>query len=95
MFEALDIESTTRLRPVPLRNPRFVVDVNLGRLARLLRLLGLDVWWSSAADDPTLVDVSVSKQRILLTRDRGLLKRRAVTHGLFVHSQNPEEQTLK
>ncbi|POX77285.1 Mut7-C RNAse domain-containing protein [Mycobacterium kansasii] len=95
MFEALDIESTTRLRPVPLRNPRFVVDVNLGRLARLLRLLGLDVWWSSAADDPTLVDVSVSQQRILLTRDRGLLKRRAVTHGLFVHSQNPEEQTLE
>ncbi|KZS82038.1 Mut7-C RNAse domain-containing protein [Mycobacterium persicum] len=95
MFEALDIESTTRLRPVPLRHPRFVVDVNLGRLARLLRLLGLDVWWSSAADDPALVDVSVAQQRILLTRDRGLLKRRAVTHGLFVHSQNPEEQTLE
>ena len=44
VFEALDIGSTARLRPVPLRDPQFVVDVNLGRLARLLRVLGFDVW---------------------------------------------------
>ena len=43
MFEAIDIGSTARLRPVPLRDPRFVVDVNLGRLAWLLRLFGFDV----------------------------------------------------
>ncbi|KBG74431.1 hypothetical protein N062_03039 [Mycobacterium tuberculosis MAL010106] len=95
MFEALDIGSTARLRPAPLRNPRFVVDVNLGQLARLLRLLGFDTRWSSAADDPTLADISLGEQRILLTRDRGLLKRRAITHGLFVHSQHPEEQALE
>jgi uncharacterized protein with PIN domain len=95
MFEALDIGSTARLRPVPLRDPRFVIDVNLGRLARLLRVLGFDVWWSSDADDQTLADVSLGQQRILLTRDRGLLKRRAITHGLFVHSDHPEEQTLE
>ncbi|MGV0813743.1 Mut7-C RNAse domain-containing protein [Mycolicibacterium boenickei] len=95
MFEALDIGETARLRPVPLRDPRFVIDVNLGRLARLLRVLGFDVWWSSDADDHTLADISVEQQRILLTRDRGLLKRRAITHGLFVHSQQPEEQTLE
>jgi uncharacterized protein len=95
MFEALDVGSTARLRPVPLRDPRFVVDVNLGRLARLLRVLGFDVWWSSDADDATLAEVGLGEQRILLTRDRGLLKRRAITHGLFVHSQHPEEQTLE
>lgn len=95
MFEALDIGATARLRPEPLRHPRFVVDVNLGRLARLLRVLGFDVWWSSDADDQTLADISLDQQRILLTRDRGLLKRRATTHGLFVHSQQPEEQTLE
>ena len=94
-FEALDIGPTARLRPVPLRDPRFAVDVNLGRLARLLRVLGFDVWWSSDADDATLAEVSLDEQRILLTRDRGLLKRRAITHGLFVHSQHPEEQTLE
>lgn len=95
MFEALDIGATARLRPEPLRHPRFVVDVNLGRLARLLRVLGFDVWWSSAADDQTLADISLDQQRILLTRDRGLLKRRTITHGLFVHSQHPEVQTLE
>jgi hypothetical protein len=95
MFEALDIGSTARLRPVPLRDPRFVVDANLGRLARLLRVLGFDVWWSSDADDQALADVSRGEQRILLTRDRGLLKRRAITHGLFVHSEQPERQTIE
>ncbi|MCW2686280.1 MAG: hypothetical protein JWR37_1170 [Mycobacterium sp.] len=95
MFEALDIGPTARLRPVPLRNLRFVIDVNLGRLARLLRVLGFDVWWSSDAEDQTLVDISLGEGRILLTRDRALLKRRAVTHGLFVHSDQPKEQTLE
>ncbi|MUL81549.1 MULTISPECIES: Mut7-C RNAse domain-containing protein [unclassified Mycolicibacterium] len=95
MFEALDIESTARLRPVPLRDPRFVIDVNLGRLAQLLRVLGFDVWWSNDAEDQTLADTSRDQQRILLTRDRCLLKRRAITHGLFVHSEQPEEQTLE
>ncbi|BBY07076.1 Mut7-C RNAse domain-containing protein [Mycobacterium noviomagense] len=95
MFEALDIAATTRLRPVPLREPRFVVDVNLGRLARLLRVLGFDVWWSSDADDQSLADISLAQQRILLTRDRGLLKRRAITHGLFIRADDPEEQILE
>ena len=95
VFEAFDIGSTARLRPVPLRDPRFVIDVNLGRLARLLRVLGFDVWWSSDADDQTLADVSLGQQRILLTRDRALLKRRAITRGLFVHSDHAEEQTLE
>lgn len=95
VFEALDIGSTARLRPVPLRDPRFVVDVNLGRLARLLRVLGFDVWWSSDADDQTLADISREQHRVLLTRDRGLLKRRAITHGLFVHADQAEEQTLE
>ena len=95
VFEALDIGSTARPRPVPLRDPRFVIDVNLGRLARLLRVLGLDVWWSSDADDQTLADISLGQQRILLTRDRALLKRRAITHGLYVRSDDPEEQTLE
>ncbi len=95
MFEALDVGATARLRPEPLRDTRFVVDVNLGRLARLLRLLGLDVWWASDANDEMLVDISVAQRRILLTRDRGLLKRRVITHGVFVYSDDPEAQTLE
>src|SRR5690606_15368169 len=95
VFEALDIGPTARLRPGPRRDPRFGVDVNLGRLARLLRLLGMDVWWSSTAGDRELAEISAAQQRILLTRDRGLLKRRAVTHGLFVRSDQPEQQVIE
>jgi uncharacterized protein with PIN domain len=95
MFESLDIGPTARLRPVPLRDTRFVVDVNLGRLAQLLRLVGFDAWWASDADDETLVDISLAQRRVLLTRDRGLLKRRIVTRGVFVHSDEPKAQTLE
>jgi uncharacterized protein len=44
---------------------------------------------------PTLVDISLAQRRILLTRDRALLKRRIITHGVFVHADDPEAQTLE
>lgn len=96
VFEAFDVEAVGRLRPAALRDTRFVVDVNLGRLARLLRLLGFDVCWpGAAADDAALAAISAGQRRILLTRDRGLLKRSAVSHGLFVRSRRPEEQAVE
>ncbi|MGH9228719.1 MAG: Mut7-C RNAse domain-containing protein [Acidimicrobiales bacterium] len=95
MFETLDIGPVNRLRPQPLRDVRFVVDVHLGRLARLLRLLGFDTRWSNDLDDATLAAIGESEHRIVLTRDRGLLKRRRVTHGLFVHSERPVEQAVE
>jgi len=92
MFEFLDISPLTRLRPRPLRRPAFVADVHLRKLARLLRLLGFDVVFRDDADDPELVELSVREGRILLTRDRQLLKHGALTHGYFVRSERPVEQ---
>src|ERR671919_572683 len=89
VFETLDIGPINRLRPRPLREVRFVVDVHLGRLARLLRLLGFDTRWANDLDDATLAAIGQAEHRIVLTRDRGLLKRRRVTHGLFVRSELP------
>jgi uncharacterized protein with PIN domain/sulfur carrier protein ThiS len=94
MFETLDIVPVARLRPLPLRDPRFVVDVHLGRLARLLRLVGFDARWEHDLDDETLASIGQAEHRIVLTRDRGLLKRRRVTHGLFVRSERPFEQVV-
>lgn len=95
VFERLDIGTIARLGHQPLRDPRFVVDVHLGRLARLLRLVGFDARWDHDLDDETLASISQHEHRIVLTRDRGLLKRRNVTHGLFVRSEQPMEQVVE
>ncbi len=92
VFESLDISPVARVRPVPLRTMRFVLDVHLGRLARYLRMLGFDAAWSRDADDDQLVRVSADEHRVLLTRDRGVLKRRAVTHGCLLHASDPARQ---
>lgn len=95
VFEAFDVGPLTRVRPRPLRHPRFVTDVNLGGLARLMRLMGLDVRCEWDACDAALAEIAASEHRILLTRDRGLLKRRNVTHGFFVRSDLPFDQIVE
>jgi len=92
MFESFDISPAQRLRPRPLREPRFVLDGHLGRLARYLRMLGFDTLWSNDADDEKLAHISQQQTRTLLTRDQGLLKRKDVTRGYWVRSTAPREQ---
>lgn len=89
VFETLDITPLVRLRPEPLREPRFILDVHLGALARLLRLMGFDAVYENDFDDPEIVARSLGEHRIILTRDRGLLKRGEVTHGYWVRSTDP------
>lgn len=80
-----------RLRP-PLGTPRFICDVHLGRLAAYLRMLGYDTQYSNDQDDPELAEIAGAEGRVLLTRDRGLLKRNAVVYGGFVRATDPEAQ---
>lgn len=94
VFEAFDVAGLNRLRREPLRGPRFVADVHLGTLARNLRLLGFDTVWRNDADDAELAGIAARDKRILLTRDRGLLKRAAVDRGVFVRHDDPFEQTV-
>lgn len=92
VFESLDISPITRLRPEPLRTPRFVADAHLGKLARYLRLMGFDTLYRNDYHDRELAEISARQRRILLTRDRDLLKRRIVTHGCFVREADPWRQ---
>jgi len=92
VFEAFDVAPLSRVRPVPLRDVRFVADGHLGTLARYLRMIGFDTLWRNDAPDAELARASVEEHRILLTRDRGLLKRRSVTHGYLVRSPDPVRQ---
>ncbi|HIJ72904.1 MAG TPA: Mut7-C ubiquitin/RNAse domain-containing protein [Candidatus Hydrogenedentes bacterium] len=92
VFETFAIADATRLRPEPLRDPRFVCDVHLGKLARRLRLLGFDVLLAEELDDGELVDLAEMAKRILLTRDRGLLMRKRLTRGILIRHTEAAEQ---
>lgn len=92
VFESLDILPIVQLREKPLRQIAFVADVHLGKLARLLRLLGFDTLHSNGYDDHEVVALAASEGRIVLTRDRDLLKHNAVTHGYWLRSTDPVEQ---
>ncbi len=72
--------------------PRFLADVHLGRLASYLRLAGFDTAYEPPWDDAVLAQRSAEEDRVLLTRDRDLLKRPIVRRGYFVQSTRPREQ---
>ena len=92
VFERFDIGAVNHLRPEPLREPRFVADVHLGTLARRLRILGFYTEYDNQADDEYLAARAAGEGLILLTRDRQLLMRKIVSHGLYVKETHPFEQ---
>ena len=92
VFESLDISPIVRLRPKPLREPRFIVDVNLGKLALKLRLLGFDTLFRNNFEDDEIIEIALRENRIILTRDKGILKQNAVTHGYFLRNDDPKKQ---
>jgi hypothetical protein len=71
MFERLDIRPLYRLRPKPLRRTRFVADVHLGKLARLLRLLGFDTTYPTGLSDRDLVAASASSTSLAACARQG------------------------
>jgi len=92
MFEALDITPLLRLRPRALRDPRFVADTHLGKLARHLRMAGFDTLYGNDWDDDRIAAIALAERRTILTRDRGLLRRRDVERGYCVRAVESEAQ---
>ncbi|MBU4209202.1 MAG: Mut7-C ubiquitin/RNAse domain-containing protein [Proteobacteria bacterium] len=92
VFENFDISHVTRLRPEPLRETRFIVDVHLGRLSRLLRMLGFDTLYKNNYKNEEIITEALTQKRIILTRDPGLLKNRSITHGYLIRGTDPHEQ---
>ncbi len=95
VFEAFDIAPIIQLRKKPLRKNRFVLDVHLGRLAVYLRFSGFDTFYRNNYTDEELAHISATEPRILLTRDRNLLKRSIVTHGYYVRETSPKRQVIE
>ena len=91
IFRSIDI-STFKLSRDIEGEVRFVLDAHLGKLAAYLRALGFDSLYQTDCQDEVLARISAEQQRILLTRDRGLLKRSIVTHGYLIRETGSHRQ---
>jgi len=95
VFESMNISNITRLRARPLRDPKFIVDAHLGKLAARLRMLGFDTLYDRTSCKEDIVRTAVSQKRIILTRNVSLLKFGAVTHGYWIRSDDPFGQVVE
>lgn len=92
VFESFDISKTTILRPNALRKIRFILDVHLGKLTSYLRMLGFDCLYRNNLEDDEIIRIAAEEKRIILTRDKGILHNKKVSHGHYLHTDNPSEQ---
>jgi uncharacterized protein with PIN domain len=76
--------------------PKFIVDHNVGKLARWLRLMGYDTIFFDGGDDSELVAIAKAEGRVILSRDTQIMKRRLITSGriraVLIQSDQPREQ---
>ena len=92
VYESIDISEVQLLRSHVKREPKFILDVHLGRLVKYLRMAGFDCLYEPSFNDAEIINISVRQKRIILTRDKGILKNGKVTHGMFIRSTIPKEQ---
>ena len=78
---------------------KFIVDSNVGKLAKWLRMLGYDAVFFEGEDDAYLIDRALKESRVILTRDTHIMKRGVVTSGrlkaILIDSDHPEPQVLQ
>ncbi|MNO50383.1 hypothetical protein D3C76_407580 [compost metagenome] len=91
-LEALNINPQLKVHAHPLRVLRFVADAHLGGLANLLRMCGFDTLHDNDFEDERIAEIAAHQGRVVLTRDRELLKRRIITHGCYLHAIKPSLQ---
>lgn len=92
VFESLNMENVTRLRTIPLRRTRFIADINLGDIVRYMRALGFDVYFDPKLSPRNINAISKNENRIILTKNRMLLKLKDVTHGILIRPGTAADQ---
>ena len=71
---------------------RFLADEMLGKLAKWLRAIGYDTVWYDGGGDSALVQQALVEDRIILTRDTNLVKRKLARKSILIESDQPREQ---
>lgn len=76
--------------------PKFIIDHNVGKLVKWLRIMGYDTRFFEGTDDADLVATALAEERVILTRDTQIEKRRVVANGrlklILIQSDDPEQQ---
>ena len=94
-FESIKDVNANSLTPGPVYPLSFIADVHAGKLAKALRLLGFDTFYHNKLDDQQVADIAEKENRIVLTRDIGLLKYKKIKWGYWLRSQQVNEQLLE
>ena len=75
---------------------KFIVDNNVGKLAKWLRMMGYDTVFFDGSNDSHMVAKALAEGRVILTRDTEIMRRRLVTSGrlkaILINSNEPEPQ---
>lgn len=75
---------------------KFIVDRNVGKMAKWLRMAGFDAILFASADDAAMIAAALAEERILVTRDRRIMKRRMIAQGriraILIESDRSREQ---
>ena len=93
VFELVDISPISKIRKNPLRSVRFIVDAHLGKLAKNLRIMGFDALYRNTYQDNEIRLIARLQNRIILTKDKGLLMAKNIDRGYYVRSVKSKEQT--
>ena len=79
-----------------INTPKFIVDANVGKLAKWLRMIGYDTLFFKDGSDSDMVAAALAEKRVILTRDTQIMRRRVVTSGqlgvILIQSDKPELQ---
>ena len=90
-----DVLAVRPVRPRALAAPRFLCDGHLGKLARLLRVMGFDTAWDDAWSEPGMARRGLNEDRTILTRSRSLLKRAELDNAMLLRSDAPDAQAVE
>jgi len=92
VFESFDIRDVTHLRDLPLRESRFIADVNIGDIVKYMRALGMDVYCDPGLSPREIIRISNQERRTILTKSRNLLKHRDAARGIFIRPGTTAQQ---
>jgi uncharacterized protein with PIN domain len=75
---------------------KFIVDINAGKLVKWLRIMGYDALLFNDEDDGKMIKIALNENRVILTKDSQVMKRRLVTSGklkaVLIEGDNPKTQ---